>query len=67
MKQISTERLLTRSEVEDRHGIPKRFLELAVSRGYGLRIVRVGRLVRYRVSDIEAWLEANSYPKEVRA
>ena len=51
-------RLLTRLEVEDQFGISKRFLELAVSRGDGPPIVRIGRSVRYRASDIYKWIDA---------
>jgi len=54
------DRLLTRHEVVERFGLPKRFLELAVSKGDGPRVIRVGRLVRYRVKDITAWIEANA-------
>ena len=50
------ERLLTRQEVDERFGIPKRFLELSVNRGDGPPLVKVGRLVRYRVKDIEHWI-----------
>ena len=53
-------RLLSREEVEKIYGIRKRFLEVARSRGEGPRIVQVGRLVRYRANDIEAWIEANT-------
>lgn len=51
------DRLLTRLEVEARFGIPKRLLELAVSRENGPPIVRIGRLVRYKVSDIQEWID----------
>ena len=51
-------RLLTRLEVEDQFGISKRFLELAVRRGDGPPIVRIGRSVRYRASDIYKWIDA---------
>lgn len=60
MKPNDTERLLTRVEVEERFGIPKRFLEVAALRGNGPKIVRIGRLVRYRVKDIDAWIDANT-------
>jgi predicted DNA-binding transcriptional regulator AlpA len=49
--------LLTRSEVDATYGVPKRFLELAPARGEGPRFVRIGRSVRYRPEDVEAWLE----------
>ncbi len=50
-------RLLRRTEVEEQFGIPTRFLELAVARGDGPPIVRLGRSVRYRVCDIRKWIE----------
>lgn len=50
-------RLLRRAEVEKQFGIPVRFLELAVTRGEGPPIVRLGRSVRYRVCDIHRWIE----------
>lgn len=55
--QPDDERLLTRAEVEQRFGISKRFLEIAASRQEGPRIVRLGRSVRYRPSDVRRWLE----------
>ena len=60
MKPILDERLLDRREVEERFGISKRFLETSAVRGVGPRFVRIGRLVRYRAHDIQAWIEANS-------
>ena len=50
-------RLLRRPEVEEQFGIPQRFLEVAVARGDGPPVVRLGRSVRYRVCDIQNWLE----------
>ena len=52
-----SDRLLSREEVDQRFGIPKRFLELAIAKGNGPKVVRIGRLVRYRVSDIRQWIE----------
>lgn len=60
MKPDDEDRLLNRSEVEERFGIPRRFLELAVKRGLGPKRVQIGRLVRYRVSDIRAWIDENT-------
>ena len=58
MKDHDDDRLLTRQEVEDRFGVTKRYLELATMRGEGPRVVRVGRLVRYRIQDVRTWIEA---------
>ncbi|MEO1115401.1 MAG: helix-turn-helix domain-containing protein [Pseudomonadota bacterium] len=52
------ERLLTRPEVAERYGISRRYLEIAVVRGEGPPLIRIGRSVRYRSSDVEAWIEA---------
>ena len=64
MSQSDQYRLLNRSEVADKFGIPKRYLELSALRGTGPRMVRFGRLVRYRVRDIEDWIEANTTQDE---
>lgn len=52
-------RLLSRSEVEEIYGVPKRFLERATRKG-GPRYIKIGRLVRYRAVDVEAWIECNA-------
>lgn len=54
------DRLLSRREVEERFGIPRRFLELAVTNHSGPQIVRLGRSVRYRVRDVRAWIDAQA-------
>ncbi len=56
MKPDSDERLLTRDQVEDRFGIPKRFLEVSAMKREGPPIVRLGRSVRYRPIDVAAWI-----------
>ncbi|WP_299085401.1 helix-turn-helix domain-containing protein [uncultured Ruegeria sp.] len=53
------ERLLSRAEVEELFGISKRFLESRAGSVTGPRFVRVGRLVRYKLADIHAWIEEN--------
>ena len=47
----------TRQEVEDRFGISKRYLEIAVARNVGPKRIHIGRLVRYRVRDIRDWID----------
>lgn len=64
MKLESNDRLLTRDEVDERFGIPKRFLEICVMHKTGPRIVRIGRLVRYRAQDIYNWIDRNSSGEE---
>ncbi|MEM1346037.1 MAG: helix-turn-helix domain-containing protein [Pseudomonadota bacterium] len=53
-----TDKLLTRSQVEARYGITKRYLEIAVVRGDGPPYIKLGRSVRYRPSDLDAWIAA---------
>lgn len=56
---IDKNRLLSRDEVAETYGISKRFLETSAMRGEGPPMVRLGhRTVRYRVFDIETWIEA---------
>ena len=58
--EISSERLLTRTEVEEIFGFPtKRYLEIAAMGEGGPPIVRFGRTVRYRVGDLRGWIAAH--------
>lgn len=59
MQSNEQTRLLTRTEVEERFGVSKRFLELAITRGEGPAYIRIGRSVRYDVEDIRTWLSDN--------
>lgn len=57
IEELSPERLLNRQEVEDLFGFPtKRFLEIAALRGDGPPMHKIGRSVRYRVSDLREWI-----------
>lgn len=58
---MNPQRLLSRDEVEALFGISKRFLELAVRKNNGPVFVKVGRLTRYRVQDLETWIRKNRY------
>ena len=49
------DRLLSRDDVEGQFGLSKRYLE-TLPLGEGPRRIRIGRLVRYRVSDIRDWI-----------
>ena len=60
MKEDDEDFLVTRGDVEARFGISKRFLELAGAKGQGPMMIRFGRLVRYRIKDVRAWIEAQS-------
>lgn len=58
--QEENDRLLSRDEVEQRFGVSKRFLELAVARRNGPKFVRVGSLIRYTVKDVRGWIAENT-------
>ncbi len=54
----ATSRLLTRKEVEEKYGISKRFLEISAVRGDGPPLIKIGRSARYRVADLEKWIDS---------
>lgn len=60
MMNPDSDKLLERQEVEARFGISKRFLEVSAMKKSGPRMVKIGRLVRYRVKDIETWIDQNT-------
>lgn len=52
------ERLLSRREVQQRFGLTVRFLEVAAVRGDGPPMIKISkRMVRYRATDIDEWLD----------
>ncbi len=58
---LQPHKLLSRDEVATVYGIAKRFLEIAACKGDGPVFVKVGRLARYRVQDIEDWINRNRF------
>lgn len=54
------ERMVSQTEVAELLGVTERCVEGWRVRGGGPRYVRVGRLVRYRVSDVSSWLDART-------
>lgn len=60
LNEIQADRLLSRDEVQELFGFPsKRFLELAAHKGDGPPMIRIGRVVRYRLGDILDWIDAH--------
>lgn len=57
------ERLLSKNELADYLGIPHRTVDEWRRRGRGPRGVRVGKHVRYRLADVDAYLEQNADPE----
>jgi predicted DNA-binding transcriptional regulator AlpA len=53
------EPLLTDYDLEQLTGRARSSWQKARCRGEGPRFLRLGRLVRYRASDVQAWLEAH--------
>lgn len=54
------EPMLGRPALSEWLGVPEQTLAVWASQGKGPRYYRVGRHVRYRRSDVEAWLEQQS-------
>jgi len=53
------ETLLTQEDAAQRLGISPRSLERHRVAGTGPRFCKLGRLVKYRKCDLEAWIEAS--------
>lgn len=53
-------RLLSDRQVAEVMGIPAKTLQGFRYKGGGPKFIKVGRSVRYRAADVEAWLEANT-------
>lgn len=51
-------KMLTVSDLADRLQVPVQTLYAWRHRGEGPRAVRVGRHLRYRIEDVDAWLAA---------
>ncbi len=61
MNKSNFPELLSRQEAAEYIGVKPQTLALWCSSGrYQLRVIKVGRLVRYRRSDLDAWLEART-------
>jgi hypothetical protein len=60
-QQQTGERLLTPCDFKNEYGIPEGTQAVWRSTGrYGLPYIKLGRLVRYRRSEIEAWLASRT-------
>ena len=54
---LPTKRWLSRQQLADRYGLPVKSPAQWASKGTGPRYARIGRHVRYRLSDVIAWEE----------
>jgi predicted DNA-binding transcriptional regulator AlpA len=55
MDNNADERWLSRQQLADRYGLPVKTPAQWASKGTGPRYARIGRHVRYRLSDVIAW------------
>lgn len=53
-------KLVDQIEVSERWGISERTLERHRLEGTGPRYIRIGRLIRYREADLDAYVEKNA-------
>ena len=61
MSVISAPEWLSRQEAADYIGVKPQTLAVWMSTGrYGLKAVKVGRVVRYRKSDLDEWLDSRT-------
>ena len=56
---------LTQTDLAQRWGISPRTLERWRWAGEGLRFVKIGGLVRYRLDDVEAYEASQEIPKDI--
>lgn len=53
------DKLLTQAQAVEWTGMSAAWFEMNRHRGVGIPYVKMGRAVRYRVSDISRWIESN--------
>jgi hypothetical protein len=58
LKYIDPDTLLNQSQVARLLGTTTKFMESRRCKGGGVPFIRVGRLVRYRPSDVRDWIES---------
>lgn len=61
------DKLIGPEELAEYLGIPLPSVYAANSRGTGPRRIRVGKHIRYRKSDVDAWLDSRSIDPEPAA
>ncbi|MDF9874808.1 helix-turn-helix transcriptional regulator [Cellulosimicrobium cellulans] len=63
MSILTTTRLMTELEAGEYLGVPSRTLRNWRYLGTGPAFVKVGRAVRYRMTDLEAYVEAQTFTR----
>lgn len=59
-KVTARSRMMNSPELAEEIGVPVQRLAVWRMEGTGPRYVKLGRSIRYRSSDVQAWLEANT-------
>lgn len=59
-EESGVQKLFTVNEVAKVLGVPKLTLYKWRDKGYGPRVVRVGRYLRYNPSDLRSWIDAQT-------
>jgi predicted DNA-binding transcriptional regulator AlpA len=60
MRETSDTQHLTIAQLADREGVPVRTIYYWNATGTGPRRMKIGRTVRYRVADVEAWEQSRT-------
>jgi excisionase family DNA binding protein len=66
MEDGAEDKWLTRRELAERYGVPVKTPAEWACKGTGPRYAKIGRHVRYRLSDVVDW-EREQFPREKRS
>ena len=66
MEDGAEDKWLTRRELAERYGVPVKTPAEWACKGTGPRYAKIGRHVRYRLSDVVDW-EREQFPRERRS
>lgn len=58
--ETTMNKLLNQKEVATMLGMSEAWLEASRFRGKGLSFIKIGKSVRYKLSDIQAWIDKNT-------
>lgn len=56
------DRLLNQKQVAEILGMSEAWLEMSRFKKTGIPYIKLGRAVRYRLADVNTWLETNAQP-----
>lgn len=64
--QPAVRQLLNNDEAADELGISRRTLPVWRVQGKGPKFIKIGKLVRYERSELDAWMQANTHSSTSR-